>query len=130
MSRDVLIDRHRNPFGLMLRVATFLAMAAALWAHQPLAALACLGIEAANWRLMPPWRRPLPIIDRVIASELAFLAAPAGPAKTAALALLALAAIVLVIGLWSHSLPVLLAGLAIMACFGLAMHRLTTPRAP
>lgn len=130
MQRDALIARHRNPFGLALRVATFLALAASLWAHQPLAALACLGIELANWRLMPPWRGPLPIIDRVIDIELAFLAAPAGPAKTTALALLALAAILLVIGLWSHALPLLLAGLAAMAGFGLTMHRLATPPTP
>lgn len=102
LSREAFLARHRNPWGMALRLLTFIGLGWALWAHAAGLAIALVLVDAANWLLMPPRERAPAFAEAIIARELAFLARPMSAAKALAVVGFAGGLAVLGIGLWMH----------------------------
>lgn len=121
-SDDTVVRRHRNPFGIVARVPTYVLMAWGLWRHRPGPVATGLAIESLLWTVMPEVEvAPGPIED-AIQAELRWLNASTSGAKWASYAALASSSVLLPVGLWRHAPRVLGLAAALLLIFNALMR--------
>jgi len=111
MSRNhILIQRHKNPFGLTLRVITYLLIGYALWNHNLVLILLLLLVDFVNWFFMPMVKpeNESKIVNTVVEKEIAFLKSPTTIAKVFSIFTGFALIFLLTIGLWKQNWLLLL----------------------
>jgi hypothetical protein len=117
-----IINRHRNPFGIFLRIPNTLLLAYGLWYHLPMALSTGVIGELSLWLLIPPVNRSFSVIDQVIELELRWMFAPMSFLKIVSFILLTAALVAIISGIWIHSVVRILTGLICFIIFNTVMR--------
>ena len=109
-SNHRLIQRHKNPFGLALRVITYLLIGYALWHHNLGLISLLLLVDFMNWFLMPMVKpkNESKIVNTIVEKEIAFIKSPITVAKFFSILTGFTLVLFLIIGLWNHNWVLLL----------------------
>lgn len=113
IDKQQMIQRHKNPLGLALRVATYFMIGYGLWSHKTVLILVLLLIDLLNWFFMPPVipENESKIIATIVKHEIAWLKSPLDITKFISILVALTLCILIVIGLWHHCWPILVAAL-------------------
>lgn len=117
-----IINRHRNPFGIFLRIPNTLLLAYGLWYHLPMAISTGVIGELSLWLLIPPVNRSFTLIEQVIDLELRWMFAPMSFSKTVSFITLTVALVAVISGIWIHSVVHILTGLICFIIFNTLMR--------
>lgn len=124
MEESILIQRHKNPFGIFLRILIYPLIAYGLWEHAPIIILLGLIAEVLNWTMMPPVEKTLGFIQNVIDIELGWLNAENTVAKKVSIGLFGLFPLLMGIGLWVHSIILIGITFGVLIVFNLLMQKI------
>lgn len=107
--KNQLIQRHKNPIGLLLRVATYVVFGFALWKHSINLIFLMIFIDLLNWFFMPMVKpkNELKIVNKVVQIEINWIKSPWTNFKILTLCSGILFLILVGIGLWMHNLYLL-----------------------
>lgn len=100
-----LIQRHKNPIGLLLRLISYIGIAISLWYQNELAIIIIVLIDLFNWFFMPMVKpnNEIEIVNKVVELEIDWIKSPFSILKLisiiSGLALFG----VLGYGLWTHN---------------------------
>ncbi len=122
MEESILIQRHKNPFGIFLRILIYPLIAYGLWKHAPIIILVGLAAEILNWTVMPPVDKTLRFIQNVIDIELRWLNAENTAIKKVSIGLFGLFPVLMGVGLWVHSVVLIMIAFGILIVFNLLMQ--------
>jgi hypothetical protein len=86
-----IIERHKNPFGIFIRIPTYLLLFWGLYNHSSLAIAIALSIEVGLWLLIPPAIKTFKFINEVVKNELLWLKAKFSTIKFISAVLLCIA---------------------------------------
>jgi len=108
-----LIQRHKNPLGLALRVITYFLIGYALWKQKLGLILLLLLVDLVNWFFMPMVKSESEskVINTIIEKEIAFIKSPRSAAKSFSIFTGFALVILLAFGLWNHDWVLLLVAL-------------------
>ena len=124
VSRDaLLITRHRNPVGILVRALVYPLMGFGAWQHRLGRVALGAAVEALLWTAVPPVEETFGFVEDAIETELDWLNAPPGPQKALSFVVLGLFPVALFAGLWGRSWRLLAASACLIAGFYLLMHR-------
>ena len=109
-SNHRLIQRHKNPFGLALRVITYLLIGYALWHHNLGLISLLILVDFMNWFLMPMVKaeNESTIVNSIVEKEIAFLKSPTTIAKSFSIFTGFALIFLLTMGLWKQNWILLL----------------------
>ena len=103
--KQKLIQRHKNPIGLCLRVINYLAIGCALWWHNINFIFLLIMLDMVNWFFMPMVnpKNELKLVNKVVQIEIDWIKSPFNLWKFFSI-LVGLALFILLgIGLWKHN---------------------------
>ncbi|MCI5056408.1 MAG: hypothetical protein MRY83_09895 [Flavobacteriales bacterium] len=105
-----LIQRHKNPLGLALRVITYFLIGYAVWNHKLSLILLLFLVDLLNWFFMPMVKpeNESKVINTIIEKEIAVLTSPITVTKIFSILTGFTLVILLTIGLWNHNWALLL----------------------
>jgi len=124
-----LIQRHKNPFGLALRVITYFLIGYGLWGHKLELIILLLLIDSMNWFFMPMVKpeNESKIINTIVEKEIAFLTSPTSVAKVFSIFTGFTLVLLLAIGLWNQNWPLLLAAFICLVVLKQLLLKTTAP---
>ena len=116
-----LVERHKNPTGVFMRIPVYLLLFWGLWSHTWFNIVFALLMELALWFLRPV-EESLPFIEKVIAVEIAWFEAPRTWIKLVSYLFLSIALPGVGFGLWLHNWWIIAAGILFLIFFNLLMN--------
>ena len=119
-----IVERHKNPIGIFLRIPVYLLIFWALWVHNYLYIAIGLLFEFGLWFLVPPVQKSFNFIEEIVATEIAWLKAKTSPIKILSILLLIAALALISIGLWIHSWKIIIISLSLLIVFNLLMNKI------
>ena len=122
IGRLQLVDRHKNPLGICLRIPIYLLLFFSIWNHYLHFILIGILLEICLWTLIPPVTKTFKFIDEIIQNELLWLKAKIDISKTLSLIFLIGALVIISIGFWIHSFILIGSGFVSMILFNLTMN--------
>lgn len=110
IDKQKLIQRHKNPVGLSLRVVTYLMIGFGFWSHQLALIMGFLLVDILNWIFMPAVKpeNESRIVNAIVEKEIVWLKSPTSIAKMLSIVTGAALILLLFIGLWNQNWPTLL----------------------
>lgn len=115
--KQKLINRHKNPIGLILRVINYITIAYALWRHNLNLILFLIFVDFLNWFFMPEVKpeHKFKIINQIVQKEIDWIKSPWTLTKKISFFLGISLFICLGIGLWKHNYILLSTSFILMA---------------
>ena len=117
-----IIDRHRNPWGIFLRIPVYILLFFALWEHNFFLILISFICEVFLWLFIPPVTKTFSFIERTISVEIKWLKSPATLEKIISYVLLLSAVLSVIIGLWENSIYITSSGFFLLMLFNILMN--------
>lgn len=114
-----LIQRHKNPVGLILRVINYIAIGYALWWHNINLLLLLIVLDIMNWFFMPKVnpKRESKIVNSIVQAEINWIKSPSSSLKFFSIIMGFGLFILLIIGLWKHDLILLVIAFVAVSVF-------------
>ena len=102
--KQKLIQRHKNPIGLILRVLNYMAIGCALWWHIVNLILLLIIFDVANWFFMPTVnpKKEVKIVNKIVQAEIDWIKSPMNLLKVFSIITGVGLFILLGVGLWDH----------------------------
>ncbi len=127
--KQKLIQRHKNPFGLALRVVSYFMIGVGLWSHQLALIIVFLFLDILNWFFMPMVKpeNESNMVNKIVQQEIAWLKSPLSVSKLISFITGLILVLLLTTGLWNHNWLILLAALI---CLTLLKQLLLKSAAP
>ncbi|MCW5517610.1 hypothetical protein [Muriicola sp. Z0-33] len=103
--KQKLIQRHKNPIGLILRLITYIAICYSLWMHNINLLLLLIILDISNWFFMPMVnpKSELKIVNKVVETEIDWIKSPLNLIKYFSIITGLGLFILLGVGLWKHN---------------------------
>jgi len=119
-----IIKRHKNPFGIFVRIFIYPLIAYGVWTHNACIIIIGCVMEIFNWRFMPPVEYTYSFIQDIVTIELNWLNACNSVLKTVSIILLIVFVIFTVIGLWFHLIQLIVGGFVSLIAFNVLMNKI------
>jgi len=108
--KQKLVQRHKNPFGLALRVITYFLIGYGLWVHKMELIMLLVLLDLMNWFWMPMVKPEYEskMINTIVEKEIVWLKSPFGIPKCFSILTGVVLVVLLVIALWERNRAMLL----------------------
>jgi len=116
-----IIERHKNPWGIFLRIPIYLFIFWAIWNHLISLLIIAFGFEICLWLLIPPVTETLSFIEKIIQIEILWAKARLDVLKILSVTIFIFAVLAIITGLWTHNRLSIVGGLIGLIVFNLLM---------
>ena len=117
-----MVDRHRNPLGIFLRIPLYLFLFWALWFHQKHMIGLVLLIDLLLWFFIPPVAPRSRFVDEIIAIEIAWFQSNFSWMKLLSFLILLTGLVAIGLGLWVHTMLLIGMGFLNLIVFNILMR--------
>ena len=125
ISERQIIERHKNPLGIFMRIPVYLLLFWSLWAHHLPLIIFTLFVDIILWLFIPPVSHTYPFIESIVKMEVAWIRAEFTRLKLLSILLLVVSVTASIMGLWYHKIVLVLIGFLGLVIFNGIMNKLT-----